>query len=42
MEIIVFLLGVWLIARIFRKRTKQPFDKWQAFEKEAEKQQKAQ
>ena len=42
MEIIVFLLLVWLFARIFRKRAKQPFDKWQAFEREAEKQQKAQ
>lgn len=42
MEIIVFLLLVWLFARIFRKKTKQPFDKWQAFEKEAAKQQKEQ
>ena len=42
MEIIVFLLLVWLFARIFRKRAKQPFDKWRAFEREAEKQQKAQ
>ena len=42
MEIIVFLLLVWFFARIFRKKTKQPFDKWQAFEKEAAKQQKEQ
>ena len=42
MEIIVFLLLVWFFARIFRKKTKQPFDKWQAFEKEAAKQEKAQ
>lgn len=42
MEIIVFLLLVWLFARVFRKKTKQPFDKWQAFEKAAAKQQKEQ
>lgn len=42
MEIIVFLILLWLVARLFRRRTKGPVDKWQRFEKEAAKQQRQQ
>lgn len=42
MEIIVFLLLIWLFARIFRKKTKGPVDKWEAFEQAAKKSEKLQ
>lgn len=42
MEFIIFLLVIWFFSRIFRKRTKGPADKWEAFEREAEKQKKLQ
>jgi hypothetical protein len=42
MEIIVFLLLVWLFARIFPKKRKGPVDKWEAFEEAARKNEKQQ
>lgn len=42
MEIIVFLLLIWLFARIFRKKSKGPVDKWEAFEQAAKKSEKLQ
>ncbi len=42
MEIIIFLLFVWFLSRIFRKRTRKVADKWEAFEVAAAKQQKQQ
>lgn len=42
MEIIIFLLFVWFLSRIFRRRTRKVADKWEAFEVAAAKQQKQQ
>ena len=42
MEIIVFLLLIWLFARIFRKKSKGPVDKWEAFEVASRKNEKLQ
>jgi hypothetical protein len=42
MEIIVFLLLIWLFARIFRRKTKAPLDKWEAYEQAANKAEKLQ
>lgn len=42
MEIIVFLLLFWLFSRLFRRRRKEPLDKWAAFEEAARKNEKQQ
>jgi uncharacterized membrane protein len=42
MEIIVFLLLIWLFARIFRRKTKAPLDKWEAYDQAANKAEKLQ